>query len=130
MGQIDTLTPYTLERLCTWGIEIRGGGTWLGMPKINPLHRDHNGGGSRRVAISDQTWITEMVVNEIHHESPDCAVVLRACYCGHGRWTEERRRIAEERLGRRLSRRKFFRLHDDGFAMVREFFGDLLRMAA
>ncbi len=37
MPEFDSLTPYTLERLCTWGIEIRGGGTWLGMPKINLL---------------------------------------------------------------------------------------------
>jgi hypothetical protein len=130
MGTIDTLTPYTTERLCMWGHEIRGGGTWLGHPRINLLHRDHTGGGWRQVSISDQTWITEMVVNEIHKETPDSATVLRACYCGHGRWTEERRRFAETLLKRRLSRRQFFRLHDDGFHRVREFFEGLLRMAA
>jgi hypothetical protein len=129
VGEVDTLTPYTISRLSQWGLEIRGGGTWLGMPKINLLHRDHNGGGSRRVSISDETWMTELVVNEIRKESPDSATVLRACYCGHGRWTEERRRYAESLLGHRLSRRQFFRLHDDGFQRVRDFFADLLAMA-
>jgi hypothetical protein len=129
MTQIDTLTPYTVMRLSQWGIEIRGGGTWLGHPKINLLHRDHCG-GSRTVSISDETWITEMVVNEIRKEAPEPAIVLRACYTGSGRWTEERRRYAEHLLGRTLSRRKFFQLHDDGFQRVREFFEELLRMAA
>lgn len=113
-----------------WGQEIRGGGTWLGYPRVNLLHRDHNGGGCRNVQISDQTWIVELIVNQIHYEAPDCATVLRAAYCGHGRWTEERRKLAEKLMGHRLSRRKFFQLHDDGFQRVREFFGDLLRMAA
>ena len=130
MTLIDTLTPYTTGRLRHWGLEIGiGGGTYLGMPTINILHKDHNTiGGSRLIQISDETWVTEMIINEIRLEAPDCAVVLRAAYCGHGRWTEERRRVAEFLLGRRLSRRKFFRLHDDGFRRVREFFELMVKL--
>lgn len=128
-GLIDTLTRYTTWRLVNWGHEIRGGGTWLGMPTVNVLHKDHNTiGGSRQIQISDETWITEMIVNEIRKEAPDSATVLRAAYCGHGRWTEERRRLAGRMLGRRLSRRKFFRLHDDGFCRVRDFFDFMLKL--
>lgn len=130
MTVLDTLTPYTTSRLSLWGLEIgRGGGTYLGFPTINILHKDHNTiGGSRLIQISDSTWLTELIVNEIRLEAPDCAVVLRAAYCGRGRWTEERRRLAEFLLGHRLSRRKFFRLHDDGFRRVREFFEVMLKL--
>jgi hypothetical protein len=126
---VDTLTPYTLSRLSQWGIEIRGGGVWLGHPRVNLLHKDHVRTAQKTVSISDEAWMTEMVVNEIRKESPSSAIVLRACYCGNGRWTEERRRYAEYLLGQRLSRRKFWRLHDEGFNRVREFFHSLLQMA-
>lgn len=129
--KLDTLTPYTTHRLCQWGAEIRGGGTWLGLPSVNMLHRDHSVAGcARRVSISDEAWVTELVVNEIRKELPDAAVVLRACYCGNGRWTEERRRYAERLIGHALSRHRFWKLHDAGFSMVRDFFAGLLRLAA
>lgn len=131
MTQLDTLTPYTVDRLCQWGIEVRGGGTWLGLPSVNLLHRDYAPTrGVRRVAISDEAWVIELVMNHIRKESPEVATVLRACYCGHGRWTEERRRYAEQLVGHKLSRRKFWQLHDQGFGIVRDFFAGLLRRAA
>jgi len=130
-GLIDTLTAYTQSRLNAWGREILGGGTWLGMPKVNILHAARYAPTrGTPTGISDECWMTELIVAEVQLEAEDSAVVLRACYTGRGRWSEERRRRAEKLLGRPLSRRKFFALHDDGFQRVRDFFEFMLKSEA
>lgn len=129
MTVIDTLTPYTTMRLIHWGRELAGGGTWLGMPRINILAATF-APTRTPTSISDEAWIVESILDEVHKEAPDSAVVVRAVYTGRGKWSEERRRRAERLLGRPLSRRKFFALHDDGFQRVRDFFEFMLRTAA
>lgn len=129
-GTIDTLSAYTASRLSAWGREICGGGTWLGMPRVNILHAARFAPTRGPTSISDECWLTEGIIHEIQLESPDSAMVLRACYTGRGNWSESRRRLAEKLLARPLSRRKFFALHDDGFQRVRDFFEFMLRTAA
>jgi len=69
-----------------------------------------------------------MIICEIRKEAPRSAVVLQACYLGHGRWAIERKQLAEKWLGQRLSRWKFYALKDDGFDRVRQFFQMMERM--
>jgi hypothetical protein len=132
MALIDTLTPYTTSRLVAWGKEIAGGGESLGFSASNTIAslmgRTNN--RTQRVNISDETLITELIIAEVYKEAPESAVVLRVCYCGHGKWMTERREKVERILRRKLTRRRFLAMHNAAFDMVRWYFAQMARMAA
>jgi hypothetical protein len=127
--EIDTLNIYVEARLRSWAREILGGMTNLDFPSTNMLSRDHGLRGGARVQMSDDTYVTERIMIELRREAPAEAIVLEAVYRGHGRWSEERREDAEERLGRKLSRRQFWTMYQSAFDRVRAYF-DLLAKAA
>lgn len=128
--EIDTLKLYTTSKLVDWGRQMRGGALGLDFASVNTIYRMMRALPPGRTEISDDAMLTEEIVSEVAKEAPDAAVILRARYCGYTRFAEQHRRRAEQLLGRKLSRRAFWALHDDGFQRVREFFEFLLRAAA
>jgi hypothetical protein len=114
---------YTEARLRSWGLNIRGGVENLDFTSINMLSKDWGQGcAAQRVAIDDETWESELIVQEIHKESRRAGLMLRAVYMGHGRFAEERRKLAEIYLRRKLSRYMFWQIFDDAFARALDFY--------
>jgi hypothetical protein len=118
--QTDLFGAYVEGRLRAWAREIRGGGENLNFPSINHIDVFHAHG--KPIGISELAMQTEDVVTEIAKESPECATCLRTVYFTRGSWSGDRREILQKRLGRPMTRYRFWQLYHDAFNRARIFF--------
>lgn len=121
--QVDTLSTLVDRKLRLWAYEISGGGSITGgYPTINILHPMAGVASSSAPDVSDETMLTEMVLNEARKEARDPIIVVRAAYLCQSTFIDRQRKRAQWELGYQLGRRRFLTLFDSGFAVVRDFF--------
>jgi hypothetical protein len=111
--EIDTATDNAKNRLLQWGVELRGGMTYLGFPKTNTIHADHNH-SKGSVWISPEAWEMEAICQEIRKEAPRVFLALKSKHIWGGTLNEHCDRL-------RVSRYKFWQLYDDGVERVKQF---------
>lgn len=136
MGTIDTFGEYVRRRLESWGLEyaLHRDCEYLGHRSKDMLQVliEHKGEMPPRVTGFKpmETPLLEQqiedIVADIARVNVERACVLRGYYCGMGRKAFERREVTEAMLrrvmsnpGYRLTKQRFFSLHDTGFAEVR-----------
>lgn len=143
MSQIDTFGAYVRSRLDSWGREfaLHRDCEYLGHRSKDMLQVliEHKGEmppratGFKPLTIPAAEMEVEDIVADMARRDMVLASVMRGYYCGSGRRAMERRETAVE-LARsllgdrsfRLSKTKYFSIHDIGFAEVR---GRLIGMA-
>lgn len=128
MTQVNLFDAYVRRRLDAWGREFA-------------LHRDaeilgHRSKDMLQVLIEHQgelparpTGFRPLLIPQDEMQIEDCvrylamddlvlANVLRAYYCGMGRQSHERREIAERLIGQRITKQRYYILHDLGFQRI------------
>ena len=133
MAVIDTTGDYTQRRLDHWGQEfaLHRDCEYLGHQSKNMLqilieHKGEMPGrvqGFKPLETDMQAQQIEDFVTEIARSYPERACVLRAMYCGRGRYSVERFETAKELVARctglpPLSKRQYFTLAALGEAQV------------
>ena len=133
MSIIDTSGDYTQRRLDHWGLEfaLHRDCEYLGHQSKNMLQIliEHRGEmparatGFKPIEIDREAQQIEDFVFEISRAYPERACVLRAMYCGRGRYSVERFETAKELVARctklpPLSKRQYFTLAALGEAQV------------
>ena len=136
MTQVDTFGVYVRHRLEAWGetFALHRDCEYLGHKSKDMLAVliEHEGEMPPRVTGFKPLELPlldlqiEDIVADIARWNKERACVLRGYYCGLGRKAFERREVAEGMIRRvlhrpdyRLSKQRFFSIHDCGFAEVR-----------
>ena len=119
---------YVRQRLRDWGHEfmLERSIDELGFNGKNMIAvlMEHHGEmpskptGYKPMTLPEMEWQIECIVREIHRDLPHLSIVLRAYYCGSGRIATERKELAEELIGKPLSRRVYYTYHDLAFNRV------------
>lgn len=143
MGQVDTFGIYVRDRLDDWGtvFALHRDCEYLGHKSKDILQVliEHRGEmparptGFKPLEIPPLALQIEEIIGDIARYDVERACVMRGYYCGIGRKAFERREVAEKMLRRvlgrddyRLTKSRFFAIHDCGVAEVR---GALLAIA-
>lgn len=128
MSMTQTFEGHVEARLTDWGGEfaLHRDCEYLGHQSKNMLQVliEHKGEmparptGFKPLEIKQAALEVEYAVHELGTMNRAAASVLRAWYCGRGRIRVERKEIAEQLLGQKLTRGQYQTYHDVGFAYV------------
>jgi len=132
MTQTHTFCEYVRTRLGSWGhhFALHRDCEYLGHQSRNMLQVliDHRGEmppratGYKPLEVDPLALQVEQIVTDLAMIRVNAAIVLRAWYCGRGRVRHERYDMACEMtrsiVGKDLSQRQYYTLHDIGFAHV------------
>ena len=132
MTQTNLFGEYVKTRLGSWGhhFALHRDCEYLGHQSRNMLQVliDHRGEmppratGYKPLEVDPLALQVEHIVTDLAMIRVNAAIVLRAWYCGRGRVRHERYEIACEMMrsivGKDLSQRQYYTLHDIGFAHV------------
>jgi hypothetical protein len=134
MAETRLYDEYVRGRLTQWGSVFRLSDRYekLGVGK-HMLQRliEHRGEipppniGFKPLTIPLDAMQIEDIVQALHREHPEAAIVLRAAYAGWG-GTVDRIRIAAYMIGHKITRRQYYALRDIAFHRIA---GALMRAA-
>lgn len=121
--EIDTEQMEVERRLWKWAEELRGGSERLGFSDENWLHKALGRSVAvRHIGVSEDTMVVEAIILEIQREDSEVAQVLQSYYLCRDVGIDKRRKQVEKKIGREISRYKFWQMFHDGFDRVKIYF--------
>lgn len=122
----DPLVAIVEARLSAWGREFSLRDAMGDPSSVSPLWvllkfggvSPRGAGGRPPLHVDSAAWEIERIVAAMYRIRPVDASVLRAYYGGSGRQKVERRALAEQLSGQRISERDYFKALDRGRSWI------------